>query len=329
LVAKEQRIEPESAAVERFRRNLDPLTASDAPVGVAVSGGPDSLALLVLAAAARPGLVEAATVDHGFRPEAKDEAAMVAAVCERLGVPHTILAVEWSEKPKTAIQERARTARYRLLGAWAKERGLRAVLTGHHLDDQAETFIMRLARGAGVKGLAAMRRFTPVPGINGALLRPVLGWRRTELEQICADAGLTPAKDPSNEDEQFERVRVRRALGQADWLDPKSVALSAANLAEADAALHWATTVEWNRAVANGGAGITYRLTEAPREIRRRIIRRAVLQLATEGQGAELRGRELDQLLAALVRGRKVTIRGVLCTGGMEWRFTKAPPRKG
>jgi len=327
-VAKDKRIEPDSAAVERFRRNLDPLIPADAPIGVAVSGGPDSLALLVLTAAARPGMVEAATVDHGLRDEAKDEAAMVAAVCERLGVPHRILTVEWKEKPKTAIQERARTARFRLIGVWAKERNLRAVLTGHHLDDQAETFIMRLARGAGVKGLAAMRRFTPVPGANIALLRPLLGWRRTELEQVCADAGLTPVKDPSNEDEQFERVRVRRALGEAEWLDPKGVALSAANLAEADVALRWATTQEWNRAVTNGGGGIVYRPTDAPREIRRRIARRAVMQLATEGQGADLRGRELDQILAALAGGRKATIRGVLCVGGKEWRFTKAPARR-
>src|SRR5205814_1395896 len=127
--------------------------------------------------------------------------------------------------------------------------GLRAVLTGHHLDDQAETFIMRLARGAGVRGLAAMRRLAPVPGSDVALLRPLLGWRRAELEQLCADSGLKPAQDPSNEDEQFERVRVRRALGSADWLDPAHVALSAANLAEADVALHWAMTQEWNRAV--------------------------------------------------------------------------------
>lgn len=327
--AGEQPPPPADELIERFRRNLDPLIAADKRIGVAVSGGPDSLALLTLAAAARPGQVEAATVDHGLRPEARAEAEMVAGLCERLGVPHAILTVEWQKKPETALQERARNARYRLLGKWANDQGLAAVVTGHHLDDQAETFLMRLARGAGVKGLAAMRRLTPVPGGNGALVRPLLGWRRAELEAICAEAGLTPADDPSNDDEQFERVRVRRALGEAEWLDPKAVALSAANLAEADAALHWATTVEWNRAVTNGGGGITYRPTEAPREIRRRIVRRAVLKLATEGKGADLRGRELDRVLAAVANGRKASVRGVLCIGGPEWRFTKAPPRKG
>jgi tRNA(Ile)-lysidine synthase len=327
----EASLQPSEEGLDRFRRQLDALVKPGVRLGVAVSGGPDSLALLLLAAAARPGEVEAATVDHSLRPEARAEADMVAALCERLGIPHSTLTVEWDEKPVTAIQERARNARYRLLGKWAGERGTQALLIAHHVDDQAETFIMRLARGAGVKGLAGMRRFSAPPGGKVALVRPLLGWRRTELEQLCAEAGLAPAVDPSNQDEQFERVRVRRALSEADWLDAKSVALSADNLAQADAALHWATTQEWKRAVTNGaGAGaIVYRPADAPREIRRRIARRAVLRLATEGGGADLRGRELDQLLAVLARGRKATLRGVLCSGGEEWRFTKAPARKG
>ena len=320
-------LQPSDEVLARFRRDLDPLVKSGTRLGVAVSGGPDSLALLLLAAAARPGDVEAATVDHSLRPEARQEAEIVAALCERLGVPHSILTVEWREKPETAIQERARHARYALLGQWAKERGIPGLLIAHHVDDQAETFIMRLARGAGVKGLAGMRRLTAAPGAKVALVRPLLSWRHSELEQVCADAGLAPAADPSNEDEQFERVRVRQALGEAEWLDPKSVALSAANLAQADAALHWATTQEWNRGVINGGGELVYKPADAPREIRRRIIRRAVLGLANEGSGADLRGRELDQLLAVLVRGRQATLRGVLCSGGQEWRFKKAPAR--
>ncbi len=320
---------PSDERIDRFRRSLEGLIKPGVRLGVAVSGGPDSLALLLLAAAARPGEVEAATVDHALRPEAREEAEAVAALCERLGIPHSILTAEWDEKPETAIQERARNARYRLLGGWAKERGVRALLVGHHLDDQAETFIMRLARGAGVKGLAGMRRLVAGPGITIAVVRPLLGWRRSELEELCADAGLSPAADPSNEDEKFERVRVRQALGQADWLDPKSVALSADNLAQADSALHWATTQEWKRSVTNGGGQIVYRPGDAPREIRRRIARRAVLRMASEGGGADLRGRELDQLLALLARGRTATLRGVLCSGGKEWRFAKAPARKG
>src|SRR6476619_78490 len=107
---------PDPQQVERFARNLDALIAPNARVGIAVSGGPDSLALLLLAAAARPGQVEAATIDHGLRSEAHDEAAMVADICDRLDVRHAILTARWDELPETAIQERARHKRYRLLG---------------------------------------------------------------------------------------------------------------------------------------------------------------------------------------------------------------------
>jgi tRNA(Ile)-lysidine synthase len=314
--------------LERFRRDLNAVVAADAPIGLAVSGGPDSLALLLLAAEARPGQVEAATVDHALRPDSRAEAEMVAQVCERLGVPHAILTGSWDELPETAIQERARVMRYRLIGEWARKRGLAAVVTAHHLDDQAETFIMRLARGAGVKGLAGMRAAARAPGAAIAVVRPLLGWRHSELEAVCAAAGLDPVQDSSNEDEQFERVRIRKALAKADWLQPAAVAESASHLAEADAALHWATDIEWQRSVTRGGGQIAYKPGDAPREIRRRIIRRALLALATEGGGAEPRGRELDQILAALRTGRRATLRGVLCIGGPEWRFTRAPARR-
>ena len=317
----------EAALLDRFRRDLDPLVEPDARLGIAVSSGPDSLALLLLAAEARSGNVEAATVDHALRPESRAEAEMVAAVCERLSVPHAILTAEWDEKPETALQARARAMRYRLLGQWARERGLSALLTAHHLDDQAETLVMRLARGAGVRGLAGMRRVTRIPGARIALVRPLLGWRHEELEAVCADAGLTPADDPSNADEQFERVRVRQALAGSDLLDPQPLAASAAHLAEADAALRWATMREWQRGVSAVDGEIVYRPADAPREIRRRVVRRAILALATEGRESDVRGRELDLVLTTLARGRKATLRGVLCTGGSEWRFVRAPSR--
>src|SRR3954454_6368507 len=115
---------PERSLVDRFRNDLDALIGPSARVSIAVSGGPDSVALLLLAAAARPGLVEAATVDHRLRPESAAEAVMVAQVCEGLGVPHATFAVEWGEEPTSAIQERARNERYRLLAAWLAERSL-------------------------------------------------------------------------------------------------------------------------------------------------------------------------------------------------------------
>jgi tRNA(Ile)-lysidine synthase len=318
----------ESQPIDRFRRDLDALIAPKTTIALAVSGGPDSLGLLLLAAEARPLEVEAATVDHGLRPESRAEAEMVAAVCERLGVPHTILTATWDEKPETAIQERARLMRYRLLGDWARERNLAVLLTAHHLDDQAETFLMRLARGSGVRGLAGMRRIARVPGSNLALVRPLLGWRHAELEAVCAAAGVEPVQDPSNEDEEFERVRIRKALAETDWLEPAPVAASAMYLAQADGGLRWATDLEWKRGVVRDGMQLVYRPVDAPPEIRRRIIRRAILALATEGGGAEPRGRELDQILAALATGKRATLRGVLCIGGSEWRFTRAPARR-
>jgi len=218
--------------------------------------------------------------------------------------------------------------RYRLLGGWAEERGLTAIATAHHLDDQAETLLMRLNRGAGARGLAGMRPIGPIPGGAKAavLIRPLLHWRRSELVEICRRARVTPVEDPSNRDQQFERVRVRHELASAPWLDPEAMARSAANLASADEALDWAADLEWERQVSRSADGITY-VPSATVEIRRRVLLRALAELAKEGCENPLRGRELGQLLDALSSGGKATIRGVLCTGGKTWRFSPAPPR--
>lgn len=317
----------EQPLVDRFETDLDRLVTPGKKVGVAVSGGPDSIALLLLAAAARPGRVEAATVDHGLRSESRAEAQCVASLCVGLGVPHSILTVSWGRTPTSAIQERARTERYRLLGKWASESRLDAILTAHHVDDQAETFFMRLTRGAGATGLSAMRPVTRLEG-DLPLVRPLLGWRRSELEAIVVAAGAAAVHDPSNEDERFERVRIRKALAEAAWLDPAAVAASAAHLSDADAALDWAAEMEWRRAVFESPGELLYRAADAPAEIRRRIVRRVILSLATENAGSELRGREIDRVIASLATGRRTTLRGVLCTGGSEWTFSRAPGRR-
>lgn len=324
-VSKSPSLDP--AAVDRFKADVDRVAPADGTLGIAVSGGPDSLALLMLANAARPGRIEAASVDHALRDGSANEAQMVAELCERLAIPHATLKAEWKRKPQTAIQERARAERYRLLTRWAAERGLNAIATAHHLDDQAETLLMRLNRGSGVRGLAGMRPVAFVPGAKLRLARPLLGWRRSELEQLCAQAGVTPADDPSNSDERFERVRVRNALSAADWLEVESIARSAAHLASADVALHWASDREWEAQVTRTDRAIVYR-PAAPFEIRRRIVRRAVSAMAREGVGNPLRGRELDRLVAVLSSGGKASLRGVLCVGGKEWRFTFAPARR-
>lgn len=319
---------PSPALLERFNRDLDALIAREARIGIAVSGGSDSLALLLLAAAARPGFVEVATVDHALRAGSGEEAALVGSISGALGVRHATLLAQWRERPLTGIQEQARDERYRLLALWASERKLEAVLTAHHCDDQAETMLMRLARGSGVRGLSSMRPHSALPGSDIILLRPLLNWPRSQLAEICAIAGLDPVQDPSNFDDQFERVRVRFALKEIGWLKPSAIALSAANLRQADIALEWAAAAEWQRKVRNGGGEIRYAPADAPGEIRRRIVSRAVSQLAMEAQRAPLRGRELDRLLERLGEGGRATLRGVACVGGAEWRFYKAPPRK-
>jgi tRNA(Ile)-lysidine synthase len=318
---------PEPALVARFQRDLDALSQPGQRLGIAVSGGPDSLALLLLAAAARPGKIEAASVDHALRPESRAETEMVASLCRTLGVPHAILTADWSEKPVTAIQELARNARYGLLADWAASRALDALATAHHADDQAETLVMRLNRGSGVRGLAGMRPLATVPGDAIPLLRPLLGWRRMELESICGAAGLAPAADASNADERYERVRVRHALAEAEWLDPDALGRSAAHLSAADEAIEWGVELEWARAVTRRDQAIDYIPSAAPREIVRRIVGRAIAELAHEGSGEALRGRELAPVIAALEAGRTTTLRGVRCTGGKEWRFSRAPAR--
>ena len=320
---------PDPRLVARFRSDLDALRASGDRIGIAVSGGPDSLALLLLAAAARPGEVEAATVDHDLRAEGRTEAEMVGKICRELGVPHLILTVDWAERPETAIQEQARAQRYRLLAQWLVDRDLKALAAAHHADDQAETLVMRLNRGSGARGLAGMRPIARVPGSDSPLLRPLLDWRRAELDAICASAGLAPAADLSNDDERFERVRVRQALGDNGWIDVAAVVRSAANLASADEALDWATQREWDQNVHRADGQITFTTTPGvPPEILRRVAARALIALASEGTGKALRGRELDGLIAALQAGRTATMRGVLCSGGRQWQFRQAPARK-
>lgn len=318
----------DSDLLASFAGDLDRLSAPSDRIGVAVSGGPDSVALLLLCAAARPGRIEAATVDHRLRPESADEAQAVATLCEQLQIPHAILPIDWSETPQTGLQERARTARYARLGEWMRKRRLQALATGHHLDDQAETLLMRLLRGAGVRGLAAMRPISTVPGSPLKLIRPLLGWRRSQLEAVCAMASASCIEDPSNEDERFERVRVRDLMGASDWLDPTALAKSAANLAAADEALEWAAVREWDQQVAAGDDEIAYRPSGAPAEIRRRIVARAIEHLATVSAGTPLRGRELDRVVEALGSGETATLRGVRCKGGEQWRFAPAPRRR-
>ena len=187
-----------------------PLACCDA-LGLAVSGGPDSLALMLLMArwAAAPGRPKlfVYTIDHGLRPEAAEEAAMVVREATRLGLAARLLRWE-GDKPATGIQAAARTARYRLLAAAREADNADLVVTAHHLGDQAETVLMRLAHGSGVDGLAGMRDMSFVEGCK--IARPLLGVHPEALRAVVAAAGLDPAHDPGNDDPAYERVRWRQ-----------------------------------------------------------------------------------------------------------------------
>lgn len=290
-----------------------------ARLGIAVSGGPDSLALLLLARAALPGRVEAATVDHGLRPESAEEAAVVAGICAALDVRHATLRVDVAAGN---VQAEARTARYAALSDWAEGRGLAALATGHQADDQAETLIMRLNRASGLAGLAGVRSRGVVPGAQLPLLRPVLDWRRAELAQVVDAAGLVAAQDPSNANERFDRVRTRKALAGAEWLDIPAIAQSAANLAEADAALDWMAALEWRSCVKKEPMGLKYR-RQAPRAVALRVVARIVRELDEEARGSAI-----SRLVESLVAGRPASIGNLVArpnSGG--WSFAKAPMR--
>ena len=181
-------------------------------LGLAVSGGPDSLALMLLAARWGRGRnirLFVYTVDHALRPEAAQEAAMVVREAAAVGLSARVLRWE-GEKPSSGIQAAARAARYRLMADAMASDGVEALLTAHHLGDQAETVLMRLAHGSGIDGLRGMDRVSFVEGCR--VVRPLLGVRPEVLREVVAHAGLVPASDPSNDDTTYERVRWRLML---------------------------------------------------------------------------------------------------------------------
>lgn len=202
------------------------LTGKQDNSSVAVSGGSDSMALLVLAAeyaAARGVSCFAVTVDHGLRPEAASEAQHVRRVCDELGVQHTIL--NWKREADDAVsravsQDEARQARHRLMAAWARRVGVKRLALGHTRDDRLETFLMRARQGSGWHGLAGLmpNGCSPVwpEGRELSLVRPLLAFGREELRDELRARGIAWIEDPSNEANRFERVRMRRLLLRMD-----------------------------------------------------------------------------------------------------------------
>ncbi|MGB7419979.1 MAG: tRNA lysidine(34) synthetase TilS, partial [Erythrobacter sp.] len=309
-------IDPE--AVTAFTRVLDelwPREDRDGPLGLAVSGGPDSLALLLVAHLALPGEIASMSIDHGLRAQAQGEVALVERVCGELGVPFASAALR---PARGNLQAKAREARYRALARWAEETGLGAVATAHHADDQAETLLMRLARGSGIAGLAGVRAATWLPETEIPLVRPLLGFRKAELESIVAQSGLDPVRDPSNTNRAFDRVRVREHLAQHNWLDVEALAASAGHLAEGWRALEWYAELDWEEAVVleQEGApeGPVYRyFVNVPRVTQIETICRIVAALGGQVTRGEA-GRAADRLW----RGENASLGGVLGVASVE-----------
>ncbi len=284
--------------------------------GIAVSGGPDSVGLLLLMHQLKVGGLEAATVDHGLRPESAAEADEVARLCHKLRIHHGTLR---SETPLAgSIQAEARALRYRLLEQWRKSRGLDFILTAHHADDQAETLLMRLNRASGVAGLAAIR------ARNGRVLRPLLDWRHSSLVEICARAGVAVADDPSNHDMRFDRARLRKQMRDAEWLDPVALARSAALLGRAHDALDWAA-----QQAAAGAAPDVIVDGNWPQEIGWRVMRDCLSAFAGCPVDDQ---RQLTDAIAKLRSGAKVSLGPVTITPDRKhptrWRIAAAPPRR-
>jgi tRNA(Ile)-lysidine synthase len=349
----------------------DPVTASEAAMLfaglgdepaliLAVSGGPDSTALMWLAARWRarrkrgPKMI-AATVDHGLRKESAGEAREVARLARKLGVAHRIL--RWTgKKPATGIQEAARNARYRLLNKAAREANARHILTAHTLDDQAETVLFRMTRGSGVTGLRGMAPQSSVPLPLGTehywrnmrrhrkarrpliLLRPFLHVPKSRLMATLAAARIQFADDASNRDPRFARPRLRelmRALA-TEGLDANRLDLLARRLTRADHALEDAVlkarvslSGPWRGTKIEFASG--YR--ELPPEIGLRLLGRAISWVGDEGS-VELG--KLENLFEAMLLSRpedgagfRRTLAGAMVTLS-DGRLTveRQPPRR-
>jgi tRNA(Ile)-lysidine synthase len=260
---------------------------------LAVSGGPDSTALLYLAARWREALkagptLIAVTVDHGLRKESAAEAKAVSRLARTLGIPHTTL--RWTGgKPKTGLQEAARHARYDLLAREAARHGARHVLTAHTLDDQAETVLFRLARGSGLSGLSAMARESERDGIT--IVRPLLDLPKARLVATLRKARIAFADDPSNRDPRFTRPRLREIMPllEKEGLSADRLALLAKRARRAEVALAAAVTRAaetlsrgpWGEGtrIAFDAAGF-FRL---PEEVSLRLLGRAAGHAGSEG----------------------------------------------
>jgi tRNA(Ile)-lysidine synthase len=258
--------------------------------------------------------ISVATVDHRLRPESTGEAEFVARETARLGAPHTILTWQ-GDKPSSGIAEAARRARYALLDEHARGFGSTptAVVTAHHLDDQAETFAMRLARGAGVDGLAAMPVERPlICSSDVTLVRPLLDFPKTRLLATARARNVPFVEDPTNEDVSYERVRMRRGLLSFEDLgiSVRALATSARRLGDAQAALRYAESsfvATLNLTYGNEVFAVfdRERFSEGPAFLRQKLLTRLIARYG--GASNEPQLSEIEALASRLQRAGKCT----------------------
>jgi len=318
---------------------------------LAISGGPDSIALMWLAARWRRALARgprliAVTVDHGLRSEAAREAREVKRLARMLDLPHRT--VRWlGTKPKTVLPAAARSARYRLLGQVARANGATHILTAHTRDDQAETLLMRLLRGSGMVGLSAMARESERDGV--LLARPFLNVSKSQLVATLQKAKIGFVEDPTNRDLNFTRPRIRALMPvlAAEGGDIRNLARLASRLARANAAVEAMAdgaerylALRERESLRQRPDGKTFDaavFAAMPEEIRIRLLLRAINRYAREGP-AELGKAEallaaLDRTAAESAAGRhprlKQSLAGALIslTDG-RIRVEPAPPRR-
>lgn len=303
------------------------------PGAVAVSGGGDSLALMILQAewaqaSGRPAPI-VLTVDHGLRPGSDKDAGAVLRMAKNLGLKaHRLV---WSgAKPKSDIEAAARAARYRLMGEWCLRHGISALYIAHTSEDLAENFLIRLARGSGLDGLAAMPPVSafPLPGFTGLnLVRPLLDMPRAGLRTLLSKRGFGWTEDPMNSDPRFARARIRTIWPELEkaGLSAPRIAAAAIHLARARAALETATAdflaghaaFEGEEAFLDGA-----KLAVLPREIGLRAL--AAVLGRVSGQAYRPRFERLERLFDAIVTAKNLD-RGRTLAG---CRIGPAPRRK-
>jgi tRNA(Ile)-lysidine synthase len=322
---------------------FDGLSSAPALV-MAVSGGPDSTALMVLVARWRAALrrgpeLIAVTVDHGLRPESAREARSVKRLASQLGVRHRTL--RWTgAKPIAGLQEAARDVRYRLLAAAARGAGATHVLTGHTRDDQAETVLMRMARGSGLAGLGGMPRETRIEDVR--LTRPLLAVPKARLIATLAAVGMSFVDDPTNRDPRFTRSRLRGLLPvlAEEGLDANRLALLARRLRRADETIELAVDLAiealFDEAWPERGPIATdaERFLRLPAEVALRLLGRAIVQVGDEGP---LQLAKLEMLYETLreaalhpgsARLRRTLAGALIALSGPKLAVERAPPRR-